>query len=367
MKTDTQLISALPPEGRRGLRLPFFLVRNWLFLMPLLMLFFSERLYPRPPAAPSLRLEDMPHLPLKQVKRLLVIAPHPDDETLGTGGAIQAALAQGSQVKIIIVTNGDGQAVAPLLLRREIRPRPGNYIATGQQRQAEALAALKILGVPQDSVFFLGYPDRGLIRLWENHWNREQPLHAAYTWATRSPYPLTFNPQSAYCGYDLLADLWAIIDDYRPDLLLSPHPNDKHADHQATAHFTRLALALKRVAEPAYQPATLSYLIHYGHYPQPRGLHPTQTLLPPTPLAGAGKGWTRLDLAPDQVQVKARAIQDFPSQQLLLGSFLTSFVRRDEIFANLPLPDISPVKADKLAPFETEQLLQPLPEAVGVV
>jgi LmbE family N-acetylglucosaminyl deacetylase len=359
MKIDSNLVHV----WRQERRFPFLSLRSWLLLLVIPILFFSERIYNRSIAASPLRLEDIPELPIKGLRRLLVIAPHPDDETLGAGGVILAALAQGAEVKVVMMTNGDGQAVAPLLLRREIRPRPINYIVTGEQRQREVLAALELLGVSEESILFLGYPDRGLNALWEGNWKQECPLQATYTRATRSPYALTFNPEANYCGHDLLADLWAIIGDYQPDMILMPHPNDEHPDHRAATNFTRLAISLKQVIEPDYQPEMWGYLIHFGDYPQPRGLYPARLLLPPAPLAGDGSSWARLNLTPPQIQVKAMAVQAFPTQQFLLGSFLPSFVRQDEIFASIPLLELLPVAYTELELFESELQQQPfLPE-----
>jgi hypothetical protein len=42
--------------------------------------------------------------------RLLVIAPHCDDETLGAGGTIAQARRQGLAVRVVFMTNGDGSA-----------------------------------------------------------------------------------------------------------------------------------------------------------------------------------------------------------------------------------------------------------------
>ena len=39
-----------------------------------------------------------------QVKNILVIAPHPDDETLGMGGTIAKLLSEGHNVHILIVS-----------------------------------------------------------------------------------------------------------------------------------------------------------------------------------------------------------------------------------------------------------------------
>src|SRR5690242_7448135 len=39
--------------------------------------------------------------------RLLIIAPHPDDEALAAGGVIQRAIARGARVRIVVLTDGD--------------------------------------------------------------------------------------------------------------------------------------------------------------------------------------------------------------------------------------------------------------------
>lgn len=283
------------------------------------------------------RLEDMPTLSLATAQRVLVIAPHPDDETLAAGGTIQSLLAQGTRVKVLFMTNGDGQALAPLVLRREFRPRSANYVLTGQHRQVEALEALKVLGVEAKDVYFLGYPDRGLNLLWAGGWTEEYPLRATYTRTTRSPYPRTFNTQARYCGGNVLADIRTILADYRPDLVLVPHADDHHRDHSATNNFVQLALALESTAQPDYQPELWAYLVHYAAYPQQRGLSPTGTLLPPLPLIRAGCEWGRLDLSWDQVEIKARALAAHVTQKRLLGSFLQRFIRRNELFARVPV------------------------------
>lgn len=334
-------------------------LRLWLLLAILLALTFTSLAYDRSVAISRVRLEDIPPLPVADFQRLLVVSPHPDDESLGAGGAIQLALAQGAQVKVVMMTNGDGQPVAPLILRGEVRPRSGNYIETGQQRQAEALAALQILGLPPENVLFLGYPDGGLNHLWQVRWLEDCPWRAPYTRATQSPYAFTYNALSSYCGLDVLNDLRAIITDYRPDLVLLPHPNDNHSDHRAASSFAQLALALESAADPDYRPSVWGYLVHYGYYPQPRGLRYRQALLPPLPLTGPGSEWSRLDLTFDQVKRKAEALEAHATQQVLLGAFLHSFARSNELFAHIPLLDVSPLEYNSIDLFETDMLRQP--------
>lgn len=81
---------------------------------------------------------------------IVVIAPHPDDEILGCGALMAACAAQGLPVWVIYLT--DGGASRPDLTAHE-RKR------LVLQRQDEAIAGLKALGVPSTSALFVGAPD----------------------------------------------------------------------------------------------------------------------------------------------------------------------------------------------------------------
>jgi LmbE family N-acetylglucosaminyl deacetylase len=314
-----------------------------LFLAALLALglYSTNSFYNTTQAASTLRLSDLSAWPLANVHRLLVVAPHPDDETLGAGGALQAALAAQAQVKVVIVTNGDGQWLAPLALRGKVWPRPTDYVVDGQLRQKESLAALQTLGVPGEAVVFLGYPDRGMNQLWRDDWVANCPMKAIFTRTAQNPYQQSLHPGEIYCGKEVLEDLQSIVTDFQPDMILLPHPNDDNADHRAVSNFTQMAVALVEQAEPAYEPEMWGYLVHYGYYPQPRRLRPTTPLLPPTPLLH--DTWTRLDLSAAQAKTKSNALSAYTSQMRLLGmqGFLRSFARPNEIFARVQLLDVA--------------------------
>ena len=87
--------------------------------------------------------------PPKEPQRdLVVVAPHPDDETLIAAGILEAAGAHGGRVAVIVVTNGD------FTCERD-----------GHVRQGETVAALAKLGVAEEDIHFLGYPDGWLAEL----------------------------------------------------------------------------------------------------------------------------------------------------------------------------------------------------------
>ena len=86
----------------------------------------------------------------------LVIAPHPDDETLGCGGLIAHLRARHQAVDVVFLTDGDAALVDhPLVTPREL----------AAVRTREARTALGILGVEPERLHFLGAPDGRLSRL----------------------------------------------------------------------------------------------------------------------------------------------------------------------------------------------------------
>lgn len=82
---------------------------------------------------------------LPEVKKVVVVSPHPDDETIGCAGAICTHCEKGAEVTILFVTNGENGL--PLQLRKENR----------SYRQEEAKQACEILGVKE--YVWLGFED----------------------------------------------------------------------------------------------------------------------------------------------------------------------------------------------------------------
>lgn len=115
--------------------------------------------------------------------RILVVAPHPDDETFGCGGLIAASIRRGADVVVATVTDGGashaGQADLPSRRRRE---------------QAAAVAALGCRREP----WWLACPDGGV--------SSSEPEVAAAL--------LELAPGA--------------------DLIVAPWPGDRHPDHEAT-------------------------------------------------------------------------------------------------------------------------------------
>lgn len=82
--------------------------------------------------------------------RFAVLAPHPDDESLGCGGMIAAACAAGHPPPVMILTDG-------------ARSHPGSAdypaAAMAAVRAQEVRHATRMLGLPDDRLHLLGLPD----------------------------------------------------------------------------------------------------------------------------------------------------------------------------------------------------------------
>ena len=131
--------------------------------------------------------------------RVLVIAPHADDEVLGCGGTLARHVARGDEVEVIVLTDGargttDGSTDLDLV----------------RQRRAEAEAGMALLGGSQCEFWELpeGHePDAGVLGA------------------------LTLRLAMRVCGT-------------RPALVYAPWIGEGHADHFHAARLARLGLAL---------------------------------------------------------------------------------------------------------------------------
>src|ERR1700759_525793 len=123
-------------------------------------------------------------------ERLLVLAPHPDDEAIGCGGLIALHLAERRQVRVVIATDGAAATQAA---------DPDAYRAQREQESLRGLALLAGSDARMPQVDFLRHPDRQL---------------AAQQDALR-------------------AQLRELLVEFRPDLIAVTSPIELHVDHRA--------------------------------------------------------------------------------------------------------------------------------------
>lgn len=270
--------------------------------------------------------------------RLLVVAPHPDDEVLACGGLIHQAVRQGSSVDVVVLTNGDGFALATGRAYWRLRTSPQKFIDFGYLRQRETVEGCRLLGLPSERIHFLGYPDRGLHRMWwHNCWTQESPFRSPFTASTHVPYENAPSVGAPHAGEQVVADLLALLRELRPTMLLGPHPNDVHVDHWSGHNLVRYAWALWLGEEAkwptANTPKYWGYLVHRGNWPAPKGLHLTKPLTPPASMLHEGWRWRWYPLDPESTKLKQQAIQTHRSQVALMRRYMSSFSRVNEMFA----------------------------------
>ncbi|MEW6714120.1 MAG: PIG-L deacetylase family protein [Nitrospirota bacterium] len=98
------------------------------------------------------------HVSPLQGERVLILSPHPDDETLGCGGTVRLLVEAGKVVRVVFLTSGDkADPENPAAQTAHEKKHITDY---SLMREKEADKALRILGVSE--YMFLRFPDRGL-------------------------------------------------------------------------------------------------------------------------------------------------------------------------------------------------------------
>jgi LmbE family N-acetylglucosaminyl deacetylase len=265
--------------------------------------------------------------------RILILAPHPDDESLACGGIIQQAVAMEIPVHVVFLTYGDNNQWSFAVYRK--RPELGSQAveSMGLMRHDEAIAADNVLGLHEEQLTFLGYPDFGTLDIWYAYWGDRPPFRSMLTRVTGVPYANAFRPGAPYKGEEILADLTTVLRDFKPTKVFLSHPADHNPDHQSLYLFTHVALwDLASELEPEIYP----YLVHYPDWPTPLGYHATDVVEPPPELAGRAP-WQTVLLDRQAVARKLTALQRHRSQYEVSRKLLTAFVRTDELFGDLPV------------------------------
>lgn len=291
---------------------------------------------PKRRPAPRQR-QQAPIYDVPEATRLMVIAPHPDDEMLSAGGLMQRVLATGGTVRVVYLTNGDGYPEGVQAEDHVESPTAADYRGYGRQRRREARAALAALGFGPSkySYTFLDFPDGGLCLLTRSYWSeRRAAFRSPYTRLDRPPKADVIVPDTEYRGEDLAQELARIIGDFRPTLILVPRKEDQHGDHCAAWFFLADAITSVRRVHPDYSVDVLNYIVHFYSWPFE---DEERRLAPPPGLRGGASGWLRFPLTPAEQRTKRAALSRYSTQMLVMDWFLDGFARSNEMFSR-PVP-----------------------------
>lgn len=210
--------------------------------------------------------------------RVLVFAPHPDDEALGCGGLIQHAVAAGAQVRVIFQTDGDNNPWPQRYVEQRWSIDASCRQRWGARRRLEAVRSVQTLGLQADAAAFFGLPDQGLSGLWQKRDERALALHVAE------------------------------LQTFRPTLLVVPSQDDNHPDHGASHALIQEAMRRAEMDLPQW-----AYLIHRRWFcPEAAGL--------------------TLQLTLRQKARKLAAIECHETQLFLSSSRFCAYARDSEVF-----------------------------------
>jgi LmbE family N-acetylglucosaminyl deacetylase len=221
-------------------------------------------------------------LDLDNKTRVLIVVPHPDDETLATGALILSALSRGAALRVVVVTDGDNNPWPQRWFEKRWTIDAGARVRWGIRRRKEAAAALAVLGVAEQDVRYYGWPDQGLTALLMRD----------------------------SCSENQLVDE---ILEFAPTLIVAPSLVDKHPDHNAIRVILELALA----RTPFAICRRLAFVVH-GRLPEHNRVSVAET--------------------PGQSLRKRDALQSHASQLLLSARRMTRICERIERFESIEGP-----------------------------
>jgi LmbE family N-acetylglucosaminyl deacetylase len=274
-----------------------------------------------------------PEISLTPDDRIIILAPHPDDEVLGCGGIIQKSLSMKLPLKVVFLTYGDNNQWSFLVYRKHPVIKPKAVRIMGETRREEALHAGKFLGLTPQQMIFLGYPDFRTLTLWRRHWGDDRP--AAKSMLSRVnavPYSNAFRPGAPYKGDEIVKDLKNILREFNPTKVFLSHPADHNPDHRALYLFTQIALW---ELEDEIKPTLYPYLIHFKNWPKLKGYKPQAALMPPAALNKEIR-WSVVALTTQEIENNRNAIMAHRSQYISNSKYLLSFLRRNELYGDFP-------------------------------
>ena len=143
--------------------------------------------------------------------RILILAPHPDDEINIAGNMIRTLAAAKAEIFVAYSTNGD-------------------FEVSAEVRAQEAVDALKILGVPREKIIFLGYGDGHKL----SDTPTQSPAGHVETYAAEDFVDYakkTFGRHSPYTRQNFKRDLKSLLLELRANIIFCVD-FDSHPDHR---------------------------------------------------------------------------------------------------------------------------------------
>ncbi len=180
---------------------------------------------------------------------LLLFFAHEDDEQ-AYSGLIRAAVEAGIPIQLVIFTGGDVGACE----RYYSKPcGPNEAREFGMVRMEESVDALGHLGLRHESITFLGLPDGGSGAIWSENLKPFNPFLSIYLATDHAPYENVLKPNLPYAREPVIELTKRIIRDFRPGMIATTHPDERHVDHR-TAHWFAMKACHELLREKQLDP-----------------------------------------------------------------------------------------------------------------
>jgi len=207
--------------------------------------FYAPGQIPRADAKTEVALNKLP-------QSLLVFCPHEDDEH-PWAGLIRAMVEADLPVRVVFFTGGDVGACE----RYYSKPcGPNEAREFGMVRMEESAEALEHIGLTRDKVTFLGLPDGGSGAIWSEHVKVSDPFLSIYLATDHAPYENVLKPNLPYARDAVIDVVKQIIQDFRPAMIATPHPDERHVDHR-TANWVAIKACQELLREKHIDPGTI--------------------------------------------------------------------------------------------------------------
>lgn len=236
---------------------------------------------------------------------VVIIAPHPDDESIAAGGLIQVALNHGARVTVVLLTDGDNNPWPQRVMERRIWIGVRERERWGRRRRDEARSALAIFGLPAGAIRNFGLLDLGVTSSLTN---------------------------------DTKATVARLCDTFRevaPTLVVAPSLTDRHPDHSAAHVMCCLALAACKSSAQL-----LSYAVH----------------------GTVGTPWVECRLDLQARERKDRAISAYGTQLTLSRRRMTAYSARPERYVVETASDGAAIATVSQLPWRVTRLSAALAE-----
>jgi len=199
------------------------------------------------------------------------------------------------------------------------------------------------LGLKENDLIFLGYPDFGTFTIFSRYWQTDRPYSTLLTRISSVPYKQNLSFRAPYVGESILNDIKKVLREFKPNKIFVTHPADTNGDHRAFYLFLQVALRDLRKEMP--MPIVRPYLVHCVGWPLPRHYHPQLKLQPPDKFINSEMSWLQFSLTTQQLEKKHEAILAHKSQTRSSAFYLLAFIRSNELFSDYPEIELMPQEA----------------------